>query len=163
MEPIVLTPYHPQWKEIFLQEQECLGQVLGPVAVSIHHVGSTAVPDLLAKPIIDIAVEARTFPPSPSMLERLLSAGYQSRGEANLPGRHWFIKGVPRRFHLHYCLVGSEIVRRQLAFRNRLRRDVSLRRAYEQVKLQNSLSRDIDSTEYAQSKTDLIREALYRY
>jgi GrpB-like predicted nucleotidyltransferase (UPF0157 family) len=112
----------------------------------IRHIGSTAIEDLLSKPIIDISLEAHDFPPSEQTIEKLSSLGYTNNGESGVTGRYWFTKGQPREFNLHYCNIHSEIVKKQVLFRDKLRASESLRRAYEAIKLNNKEGREIDSS-----------------
>ncbi|HEY5749438.1 MAG TPA: GrpB family protein [Chryseolinea sp.] len=158
MEKIILEKHDPRWIKIFETEREILLGALSGVVV--HHVGSTAVKDLAAKPIIDICIEASRFPPLEDQLKTLRDLGYENRGEAGVPGRIWFVKGQPRKFNLHYCAVGSPVAERQLAFRDALRKSEKLRREYEALKIANALNQDIDSAEYAGSKTGLIESVI---
>jgi GrpB-like predicted nucleotidyltransferase (UPF0157 family) len=156
MEQITLQPHDATWKKIFAAEKQLLLDALQPA--HIHHVGSTAVPDLLAKPIVDIAIEATFFPPTKHIIEKLSAIGYEYRGEAAVEGRHWFTKGDPRKINLHYCAVNSPIVKSQLVFRDSLIRNEQLRREYEQIKIKNSAGKDIDDPGYAQAKSPLINK-----
>jgi len=160
MEVIKLQTHNKQWKKVFSEEEKLIREAMGKVMIRVHHVGSTAVPDLLAKPIIDIAVESSEFPPTQDIINRLSLIGYENKGESGVSGRFWFIKGQPRKFNLHFCSNNSDIVNRQIAFRNKLIAYESLRREYEQVKLNNYVNRDIDDTEYALSKSDIIYKVI---
>jgi len=160
MEKILLQTHDDSWEITYADEQQLLGSTLAQYSIRIHHVGSTAVPDLLAKPIIDIAIEATVFPPVGSILQQLSSIGYEYRGEAGIEGRHWFTKGIPRKFNLHYCALNSPIVKSQLAFRDSLIHSEPLRREYEQVKIENSVGKDIDDADYAIAKSPLIKKAI---
>ena len=146
--------------EIFKMEQELISRVLGQNIAKIHHVGSTGVPDLLAKPIIDIAVEATSFPPSKTIIDKLMGIKYEYRGEAGVPGRHWFIKGHPRKFNLHSCALNSAIVQNQVKFRDKLITNEHLRRKYETLKLNNYKDKEIDSSDYAYAKSDFIHQVI---
>ena len=160
METIRLQTHDDSWETTYAEEQQLLGITLAQYSIRIHHVGSTAVPDLLAKPIIDIAIEVPVFPPVGSILQKLSSIGYEYRGEAGIEGRHWFTKGIPRKINLHYCALNSPIVKSQLAFRDSLIRNERLRREYEQVKIKNSAGKDIDDADYALAKSPLIKKAI---
>ena len=160
MEQITLHTCDSNWEKTFANEKQLLINTLKDQLIHIHHVGSTAVPDLLAKPVIDIAIEAAVFPPTQSVIEQMSSIGYEYRGEAGIEGRHWFTKGVPRKINLHYCAQNSPIVKSQLEFRDSLIRNEQLRREYEQIKINNSAGRDIDDPNYALAKSPLIKKAL---
>lgn len=156
MEKIAFTRYDSDWNNIFYNEKNLLHTTLGSIIYKIHHVGSTAIPDLLSKPIIDIALESMEYPPINNTKKLLLTIGYEYRGESGVKGRSWFTKGLPRKFNLHYCFKDSEVVKRQIKFRDKLIKNEDLRRKYEEIKIQNSIGKDIDSFEYALSKTSFI-------
>jgi len=160
MELIKLQKHDEQWAAIFNVEQHKLFNVLKQHVVDIHHVGSTAVPDLMAKPIIDIAIEANTFPPSQAIIDKLATIDYEYKGESGVKGRHWFIKGHPRKFNLHYCSIQSEVVMNQLKLRDKLIESEHLRREYEAIKFDNLMNNDIDSADYALAKSDFIQKAI---
>ncbi len=160
MELITLHKHDKRWTNTFQIERELIFRILGQSVGKIHHVGSTAVPDLLAKSIIDIAIEAETFPPSQPIIEGLASIEYEYKGEAGIAGRHWFIKGQPRKFNLHYCSVNSDIVQSQIKLRNKLAENEHLRREYEAIKLKNHKGKDIDSSDYAYTKSDFIKRIM---
>lgn len=105
MESIILKSSDSDWKKKFEKEKDLLKDVLGEVLFKIRHIGSTAIEDLLSKPIIDISLEALDFPPSEKTIEKLSSLGY-TKGESGVKGRYWFTKGQPREFNLHYCYMG---------------------------------------------------------
>jgi GrpB-like predicted nucleotidyltransferase (UPF0157 family) len=161
MEFITLQQHDIRWAGIFKVEEQLIFKALGESIVRIHHVGSTAVPDLLAKPIIDIAIESVFYPPTQKIVDKLGAIGYECRGEAGINGRFWFIKGRPRIFNLHVCLVGSAVVQHQIAFRNKLLNYAPFRREYEMLKLKNYQKRDIDSPDYSHAKSDYIRKVIY--
>ena len=160
MEQITLQTCDSNWGNTFDNEKQSLISSLKHQEIHIHHVGSTAVTDLLAKPVIDIAIEAAIFPPTQPVIEQMSSLGYEYRGEAGVEGRHWFTKGAPRKFNLHYCALNSPIVKSQLEFRDSLIGNEQLRREYEQIKIKSSAGRDIDDADYALAKSPLIRKAL---
>jgi len=160
MEYITLAKDHLQWQELFTTEANLLRHELGDDIVALHHVGSTAVPDLLAKPVIDIALESIVFPPSDAVIRKLELSGYEYKGEAGVPGRYFFTKGQPRKFNLHYCAKDSNTVRKQIAFRDKLIESLHLKNKYEKIKLENYKDRDIDSSEYAGAKSGFVEYVL---
>lgn len=160
MELITLQKHNNQWKDIFLKERTLIANVLRQTIDRIHHVGSTAVPDLLAKPIIDIAVESILFPPSPAMINQLATIEYEYKGEAGVMGRFWFTKGQPRKFNLHFCMTDSDIVQKQIMLRDKLTGNEHLRREYERIKLKSHKDKDIDSSDYALAKSDFIHKVI---
>jgi len=160
MELITLQKHDNQWKDIFLKERELISNALGQTSDRIHHVGSTAVLDLLAKSIIDIAVESKLFPPSQTIIDKLAAIEYEYMGEAGVVGRFWFKKGKPRKFNLHFCMINSDVVRKQIMLRDKLTENEYLRREYEIIKLKNYKNKDIDSSDYALAKSDFINNVI---
>lgn len=160
MEFITLQKHNEQWIDIFIKERQLIFEVLGQTIEKIHHVGSTAIPDLLAKPVIDMAVESTLFPPPQAIVEKLANIEYEYKGEAGITGRFWFTKGQPRKFNLHFCMTNSDIVQKQIIFRDKLTINENFRREYEQIKLKNHKDKDIDSTEYALAKSHFIQRVI---
>jgi GrpB-like predicted nucleotidyltransferase (UPF0157 family) len=89
-EPIHLGPYQNEWVGAFRLEQKRLATTLGVGLVAIEHIGSTAVPGLSGKPIIDIMIGAQHLPPPDAWSEALISLGYEALGEVGVPGRLYF-------------------------------------------------------------------------
>src|SRR5687768_13593918 len=98
---IVICDYDPAWVDRFEAERELLTEALLPHVLRIEHVGSTSVPGLAAKPVIDIAVNLRTLAVIPEMRIHLAGIDYRYRGEEGQPGRHYLCKPVhpPGRAH----------------------------------------------------------------
>ncbi len=131
---IELAPYSPEWPKRFTREADALRQALGPVLIHIEHIGSTAVPGARAKPIIDIAVLIASVERMPELIPALTTLSYQYLGEFGLPGRHFFIKGDPRAYHVHIVDSRTDHWRRWITFRDILRRDSVLLKRYEKLK-----------------------------
>jgi GrpB-like predicted nucleotidyltransferase (UPF0157 family) len=98
---IQVVDYDANWSIRFEQEKSQILNALGDAVLDIQHIGSTSVPGLAAKPIIDIVVGVEELPPSPTHIKALETLGYVYQGEAGIPGRHFFRKGMPRTHHLH--------------------------------------------------------------
>lgn len=157
---IDLIDYDEAWPVRFQDEGSAIQVALGPAVVELHHVGSTAVPGLCAKPIIDIAIELKTFPPNEVVIETLSDLGYEHMGESSVPGRHWFAKGSPRSFHVHATATGGKVTRAQVAFRDWLCSHPDGAEAYAMLKREAADGQTVDSGEYAGAKSDFIRYAL---
>jgi GrpB-like predicted nucleotidyltransferase (UPF0157 family) len=155
-EPVVLRRYDPNWADRFSSEKEAIADLLGEEAAAIHHVGSTSVPGLSAKPIIDIALEIRSYPPSAALIEALALIGYQHMGESGVPGRHWFRKGRPRSFHIHAAPQGGKVAAAQIRLRDYLRAHPAAAMEYEEIKKMNAVGNTIDSPDYAAAKGSFI-------
>ncbi len=159
-EAIRLSAYDRDWPHRFRAEADNLMVALGESCVRIHHVGSTAVPGLAAKPIIDIALECAVFPPTSAIIKAMEASGYEHMGECGVPNRHWFRKGTPRAFHVHVVPENGDVALRQIAFRDFLRKHPDARRQYEVLKRKAARSRDIDSAEYALARGLFIEKSL---
>ena len=151
--------YDAGWPERFEQERTVLSAALGDMVVGgIHHVGSTSVPGLASKPVIDILVGVRSLEESRSCFGRLATLGYlyapYRSGEM-----HWFCKPDPRRrtHHLHLVPVDSARFRDEIAFRDRLRESAALAREYEALKHKLAARHRDDREAYTRAKGDFVR------
>lgn len=152
-----VLPYCESWPTSFLREQSSLAEKLGLSPAKIHHIGSTSVPGLAAKPIIDILVEVESLAVVEEKSEILFSLGYEAKGEYGITGRRYFRKGgVTRTHHLHAYEEGSEHVFRHLAFRDYLRCHSSECKAYETLKLALAKEGDLSKTAYSARKAPFI-------
>lgn len=161
-EPIRLVPYDPAWPERFEAEAAALEAAIGSYAIGgIHHVGSTAVPGLAAKPIIDILVGVRSLEESRACFEPLARLGYLYAPYL-AEEMHWFCKPHPSRrtHHLHLVPVDSKRYRDELALRDRLRADRGLAVEYAALKRTLATRFENDREAYTEAKSDFIREAL---
>lgn len=121
MSNVVVVPHDPRWRDLFEVEAQHIAAALGENAVAIHHIGSTAIPDIHAKPIVDLLVEVRDIAETDGRSARMESLGYQVMGEYGIPGRRYFRKDGPdgsRTHHVHAFRAGSDEVKRHLAFRD---------------------------------------------
>ena len=130
-----LVPYDAHWPELFRAEAARIHAAVGPdLPLSLEHMGSTAVPGLAAKPILDVL---GGYPAGASVapyVDALVGAGYVHRGEQGIPGREFFRRGDPRAYHLHLAVKEGSFWRDHLAFRDTLRRHPAARDAYAALK-----------------------------
>lgn len=157
---MALSAYSPMWPAIFDIERECLARIFGG-AVRIEHIGSTAVPGLGAKPIIDIMAGAPDLALIEDRIPALVAHGYRyvPEFEKAMPQRRYFTRedGQPGNFHLHAVVVDTPFWKRHLAFRDALRRDAGLAERYWKLK-QRVASRFLNDREaYADAKSAFIR------
>jgi GrpB-like predicted nucleotidyltransferase (UPF0157 family) len=153
---IVVVEYDPEWPAEFERERAAVAAVLGDRAIAIEHIGSTAVPGLAAKPLIDLMAGLADFEQAPACLELLEAAGHERALEGDFPGRRFLIR--PAR-HLSLTPHEGDYWRDQLAFRNALRADPELARAYGELKAQLAEIHD-DPEDYTRAKTDFVVAAL---
>lgn len=164
---IQIVPYTPAWALAFESEAAALQQALGSRALRIDHVGSTAVPGLAAKPVIDIQVSVLLLDPRESFQVALSPLGYQfvSLGEFDRV-YPWFAKPGewPSTHHVHVCVAGGEQEAKHLAFRDYLRENPDQARRYEALKrglADEYEGRTLGSIEsYSLAKSEFIRNAL---
>lgn len=151
MRPDVVVPYDTEWPAIFERERNRLEEALAPwLEGGIHHIGSTAVPGLAAKPIIDMLAGVRDLAEARAAAPRLEALGYRYR--EHRPEAHLFVmddRGV------HLTEPGSDLWRERLAFRDALRADPELRREYEEWKRQHA-----GADGYTASKWDFVARVL---
>ncbi|MDI7660721.1 GrpB family protein [Cronobacter universalis] len=154
---IALEPYNPAWTAQFVAEEKRVREALGDVALAVHHIGSTSVPGLTAKPVIDMLVEVSSLKALDALNSAMQALGYTPRGEYGIPGRRYFIKGeTVRTHHLHAFIAASEQVTRHLAFRDYLRRHDDAAREYAQIKFAAARDSGFQSDLYSQLKDDFI-------
>ncbi len=130
------TDYSPDWPAAFEQEAGRLRTLLGDEIVAVHHIGSTSVPGLAAKPIIDLLPLVRRIAAIDECTPLLREAGYRAWGEYGLPGRRYFTRdrGEFRTHNVHVYQSDDPAVERHLAFCAYLRHHEPSRRAYEALK-----------------------------
>lgn len=140
-----------------------IAAVLDEVSISIEHVGSTAVPGLAAKPIIDIDVLLRSSADLPVVIRKLADLGYEHRGDLGISGREAFrAKSGDVHHHLYVCLPGSPEYERHIAFRDYLRTHVSDANAYALLKRELANRFVDDREEYNQAKSTFVQRILQR-
>lgn len=158
---ITVVEYDPTWPATFEALATPVAAALGSLALRIEHVGSTAVPGLCAKPIIDMSVVVARAAHVADAIARLASLGYVHRGDLGVEGREAFRAppGLPPH-HLYLCPDGSLGLRNHVAVRDALRTDPVLTRAYGRLKreLAARFPRDIDR--YIEGKTTFLLDLL---
>jgi GrpB-like predicted nucleotidyltransferase (UPF0157 family) len=130
-----LVDYNPLWPKAFADEAARIKAALGDLAMAIEHYGSTAVPGLRAKPIIDLIIGVVQIDHGLKFIEPMAGLGYDYAGGQGIPDHHIFGKGHARTHLAHVAIYQSEAWRRALGFRDRLRADPVVRAAYEELKL----------------------------
>jgi GrpB-like predicted nucleotidyltransferase (UPF0157 family) len=153
-----LVEYDHIWPGLFAAEVERVRIVLGPgLPLALEHIGSTAVPGLLAKPILDLLGGYPSDATPAPYIEALLRAGYMHRGEQGIPGREFFRRGEPRAYHLHLAVRDGVFWTEHLAFRDALRTAPAVRDAYAELKLRLARQFPRDRESYIEGKGDFVR------
>jgi GrpB-like predicted nucleotidyltransferase (UPF0157 family) len=157
-----VVPYDSTWPSLFAAEAERLRQCIATpdLPLIIEHTGSTAVPGLAAKPVLDILAGYQKGASVPTYIELLTDAGYVHRGEQEIPGREFFRRGNPRAYHLHLTAIDSSFWRNHLTFRDRLRADNALRDAYAALKRDLAARFPRDREAYIAAKGSFVSNVL---
>ncbi|MBV6627987.1 MAG: GrpB family protein [Rivularia sp. (in: Bacteria)] len=165
MDEIEIVEYNPNWVNIFKREAEAIRTNVGKDLIAdIQHIGSTAVPGLAAKPIIDIMVGLRNLSYGKSVIVPLEELGYVYWADNPNPERMFFVKGMPpygkkRTHHVHVVEIRGEFWQRRL-FRDYLRIHPQEAKQYEQLKRDLAARFRDDREAYTEGKTDYIREVM---
>ncbi len=157
--PIEVVDYDPGWVGEFQAQKAQITQALGDQVVLLEHAGSTSVPGLAAKPVIDMYLALRA-PLRPQDLRAMAELGYEYLGEAGLKDRDFFVKESPPACHLHCYPDGHREWNRHLAFRDWLRSHPGGARAYAKLKRELALRFAGDRMAYTEAKSDFIEAAL---
>ncbi|MDQ8738696.1 GrpB family protein [Paenibacillus sp. LHD-38] len=157
---VYLIPWTNEWEKEFTKESRKIKSDLGELILAVHHVGSTAVKNLSAKPIIDIAIELTDFQLGKNCIQGLETLGYEYRGTDILPDRHYFSKGEPRTHQIHMFQTGSLYLKKQLAFRDYLLRNDEALDEYQTLKERLSKVHQTDKVTYSHAKTDFINSIM---
>ncbi len=157
---VLVLPHDPEWTIRFASEARRIAEALGPNVVAIHHIGSTAIPGLPAKPIIDVLVEVSRIADIASREPAMVARDYEAKREYGLPGRRYFRKsdrrGV-RTHHVHCYEASSPEVARHLAFRDFVREHPDTAREYAELKQTLASAHPDDSRAYAAGKAAFIQ------
>src|SRR4051812_81336 len=157
---ITLVAYDPDWPGLFSREADRLRSILGDAALEIEHVGSTSVPGLMAKPIIDILLVVPDSADEPRYVPQLEGAGYVLRIREPEWFEHRLFKGPDTDINLHVFGSGAAEVQRMLRFRDRLRHDPAARTRYEGVKRELAVRTWRHVQDYADAKTAVVNQIL---
>lgn len=159
-DPVDIVEYDPSWPERFRRWREVLQTALGSAAVRIEHVGSTAVPGLAAKPIIDIQISVADLDDEASYVPQIEAAGVALRSR---DAEHRYFRpapGRPRDVQVHVCVAGGAWERDHVRFRDHLRANPAARRAYADLKRRLAARHVHDRLAYTEGKNEFVERAL---
>jgi GrpB-like predicted nucleotidyltransferase (UPF0157 family) len=146
------------WGEEFRREAARLQDALGSVLLDAHHIGSTAVPGLAAKPVIDILLEVESLEALDDRERALVALGYRPKGENGIAGRRYFQRGDRDRTHqVHAYVRGDGHIRRHIAFRDYLRTHAAVAEEYARIKRHAAEACAGDSEVYCDMKDGFIK------
>ena len=157
---VVLAAHNRAWRALFEQEASALQRSLAGRICGVEHVGSTSIPDIRAKPILDLMLGLSNLDDGPELATELAELGYEFRPDAGLPAEHVYAKGAPRTHVLHVVEFGGEAWQQKLAFRDALREQPDLAQAYEELKVALSLQFADDRAAYTAGKTEFVRSVV---
>lgn len=158
---VIISDYDPAWPELFARERPVLETALGNCVEMIEHVGSTAVPGLAAKPVIDVLVGVGDISSVDQCADAMRAAGYEALGENGLPGRRYFRKrnaAGERQFHVHAYACDSDAFHRHLVFRDYLRAHPERATEYGAFKRRLAGQNLPDRASYVSGKADLVAQ-----
>lgn len=163
IDPIIIVPYDITWPARFQELAQPLRAALGPLALRIDHIGSTAVPGLDAKPVIDIQISVATFTPFEPVLQPLQALGWRwFENNPHLSKRYFREPARQPRTHLHVRLAGSWSEQFQLLFRDYLRAEAEDRLLYARTKRTLASQYREDREAYTEAKSDVIWQIMQR-
>ncbi len=157
---IEVVPYDPVWPRLFAEEAARLAAIFGQEIVAIHHIGSTAIPTIQAKPIIDMLVEVRDIEKIDAFNATMSGLGYLPRGEFGIAGRRFFIKGdeIHRTHHIHMYQTGHPRIAHHRDFRDYLLAHPEEAQEYSRLKEDLARRYPTDVESYMAGKDGLVKE-----
>ena len=159
--PLTIEPHRASWKEDFEREAVLIRKALGPALRDIHHIGSTAIPGIHAKPIIDMLAEAESLDAIDLRSGEMEGLGYETMGEFGISGRRYFRKdnsAGARTHHVHAFAAGSPHLVRHLAFRDYIIAHPDIAREYDALKLRLIESCRGDTEAYIEGKDAFVKD-----
>ena len=165
-EPVRILPYDPSWPQLFEQEKARLHGICPTTFLGIEHIGSTAVPMLSAKPVIDLMAGVSSLARADAIIPILCTNGYTTSAEFNatLVESRWLMRHSEgrRTHHLHLVIFEGGEWRNRLIFRDTLRTEAGIRSRYEGLKLKLMKETGADREAYTAMKTDFVKETIQR-
>ena len=160
---VQLAPFDAAWANAFSDERTRIASLLGALPAAIEHIGSTAVPGLVAKPILDILVGRPPESELAPYVTTLVAAGYSYRGESGVTGREYFVRDSSdslRTHHLHLVAQHGNIWKSHVAFRDCLLREPARMAAYAELKLALAARHPDDRVAYTDGKAEFIAHTI---
>jgi GrpB-like predicted nucleotidyltransferase (UPF0157 family) len=155
---IQVVDYNPKWLDMFRHETKIISEVLGREIVKAHHVGSTVIPFIKAKPIIDIMLEVKDVNMLDKYDTQMVKTGYTPKGEYGISERRFYIKGLYHRtHHIHAFNVESFGAKRHIAFRDYLIANPDIADEYSKLKVKCAIECNNDIDRYCKGKDAFIK------
>ena len=163
MDSIHVVPHNPNWQLEYKRESMRLTRMMGANLLAIHHIGSTAIPNIVAKPIIDMLIVVQTIEQVELHGAAMAAEGYLAFGENGIAGRRYFVKRGPggeRTHHVHVYARGSAQIERHLVFRDYLLAHPAEARRYGELKQSLAALHSNDRKAYQDGKDALVHELM---
>lgn len=158
---VEVVPHDLNWKELFERGAKTIAEALGDCLIRIHHIGSTSIPSIYAKPVIDFLIEVNDLTLVDQRQNQMESLGYEALGEHGIPGRRFFrIDKAPniRLHNVHIFKENSENIQRHLAFRDYLIAHPTEAQPYSELKQELARQFPDDIYGYMDGKDAMIKE-----
>jgi len=156
---IQVVPYNPEWHEEYLKEVERDRSILHTEIVDVHHIGSTSIPEIYAKPIIDILIEVRDINNIDKYNEDMKKLEYIAKGEYGIVDRRFFLKGLYNRtHHIHIFQTGNSEIKRHLEFRDYMIAHPEESKRYGELKKALVIKFSYDIEGYCDGKDKYIKD-----
>ena len=160
MRKVEVVPHNPEWQRAFELEAQYVSSSLSDNVIEVYHIGSTSIPGIYAKPILDLMVAVRSIIQVDLHNSAMAAQGYEAMGEYGIPGRRYFRKdnaaGI-RTHHVHVFEAGSDHIQRHLAFRDYMRAHPDEAQAYSDLKRQLAKAHPTDIEAYMDGKDGFIQ------
>ncbi|MDH4215192.1 MAG: GrpB family protein [Candidatus Thorarchaeota archaeon] len=155
---VLVVPYNVEWPKMYQMEINRIFPVLKSEIIAMHHIGSTSIPGIWAKPVIDILLEVKTITNIDEYNESMINLGYEPRGEFRILGRRYFSKKKPpdMRAHIHAYQSGNLSIERHLAFRNYMIAHPEAAQKYANLKRELAQKYPMDIDSYCEGKKDFV-------
>jgi len=157
---VTVSAYQPSWQKNYELEAAQLSNIFGEELVEIHHIGSTSIPGMDAKPIIDILLVVHDIQKIDTYNKKLQHTGYIPKGEYGIPGRRFFIKGdeLHHTHHIHVFQKGNADITRHIKFRDYLITHPEEAREYARLKHELAIRHHLDIESYQAGKEAFIKQ-----
>ncbi|RKD30022.1 GrpB family protein [Thermohalobacter berrensis] len=156
---VEVVSYNSDWENKFKEEAKEIEKVLRDILINIYHIGSTAIPNIKAKPVIDILVEVEDIDKVDKYNQGMEKLGYEPMGEYGIPKRRFFIKGGNNRtHHVHIFQRGNEEIERHINFKEYMIAHPNEAEKYSKLKEELSKKYKYDIESYVEGKSKFIRE-----
>jgi len=161
---IELVPYSPIWQNIYLRETQCLQKVLRNNLSELHHIGSTAIPSILAKPTLDVLCAVHTLDGIEAFKDEFAKLGLEFMEENGITGRLFFVRkakdGIKHLVHIHIFKAGDERIDDHIDFRDYLNSEDEVAKAYEKIKVELKEKHEDNPALYTAAKNEFIETVL---